>query len=354
MLNSETEKVLKKPPQFTRFKRHCSTILKHTTPRKLFNLIKIEMSLRLKRLRLNAYPYVIIVDPGNICNLKCPLCPTGLQEEGVKRQFMSMDVFRKTIDLFAPYGYEVILHNWGEPFLHRDILKMVTYCKQKNLATSLSSNLNVLSVSPEEIVRSGLEYLIVSLDGLTQDVYSQYRRNGNISKVLENVRGIVQAKRALKSSTPTIEWQFLVMKHNVHQIEQARGKAQELGVDLLRFIPVGLPFDSSNKKALGEKWFPLQNDPDSEEYIDDRFLQKPLPGGCFYLYRSVTITPGGKVAPCCAVWKDLDHFGDLQQEHFMEIWNNQKYQTARALFSSKEGELEGLCCHRCPLFEKRV
>ncbi len=352
VIDPDIEKILAKPPQYTRLKRHLGTLLHHSSLKKLINLIGIECSRKIRQKTLSFLPYIIIVDTGNICNLKCPLCPTGCREKEVSRRFMELDDFKSIIDYFAPWAYEVTLHNWGEPFLNKNILKMIRYCAEKNIGTNLSSNLNHMPFSPEELVRSGLEYLIVSLDGTTQNIYEKYRVSGNIHTVLDNLKAIIQAKERLNSNTPLIEWQFLVMKHNYHQIVEAKELSRQIGVDVMRFIPVGLPFDASDKKKLMKQWYPYMLDDDT--YINDRFLQKPIKGGCFYLYRSVTITPLGNVAPCCAVWKDTDNFGNIFREDFRTIWNNKCYTSARALFTERGKSPDHIttCCDRCSIFER--
>lgn len=125
------------------------------------------------------------------------------------------------------------------------------------------------------------------------------------------------------------------MKHNIHQIDDATRIASELGVDLIRFIPVGLPFGTQNAKELTEKWFPYIPD-EQDGCLEGIFLQKPIKDACFYLYRSIKINPDGTLAYCCAVWESNDIFGDLSHVDISEIWNNESYQNARALFSRKK------------------
>ena len=349
-VNRNIEKKLKKTPQYTRLKRHALNLLRHSTPRKLVNLAAIELQHRLHLTKVLGYPYFLIIDTGNICNLRCPLCPTGTNEKGMNRQLLKFDLFVKIIDRLYPYVYEVALHNWGEPLLNLDIFKMITYCRQKNIGTNLSTNLNFPDLDIEALVKSGLEYLVVSLDGTTQDTYSLYRIGGNIDIVFENIKNIIKARHTLKTKKPSIEWQYIVMKHNIHQIDDAKRITSELGVDLIRFIPVGLPFGTQNAKELAKKWFPYIPD-EQDGYLEGRFLQKPIKGGCFYLYRSVTINPDGTLAPCCAVWESKDSFCDLAHTDFSKIWNSESYQSARALFSRKKSPVKTVC-DRCNLFYK--
>jgi radical SAM protein with 4Fe4S-binding SPASM domain len=347
-IDRSIQKTLKKTPQYTRLKRHAMTLLCHSTPKKLVNLVAIELQRKIRRTKVFGYPYYLIIDTGNICNLKCPLCPTGTREKNMNRQLLKFDLFTKIIDRLCPYVYEAALHNWGEPFLNSDIFEMITYCRQKNIGTNLSTNLNIRNLDVEALIKSGLEYLVVSLDGTTQDVYSKYRTGGDIELVFENIRDIIELRSRAGGKLPFIEWQYVVMKHNCHQIDDARKIANELGVDLIRFIPVGLPFGTQNARELAEEWFPYIPD-EQEGYLEGRFLQKPIKGACFYLYRSVTINPDGTLAPCCAVWESRHSFGDLAHADFSEIWNNASYQSARGLFSRKEYSAKTVCS-RCNLF----
>ncbi len=352
-INQDILDALQKVPQYTRFKRHALSIFKHSTPKKLFNLAVIELERKRHCVQVKGLPYYYIIDSGNICNLRCPLCPTGTREIDRDRKLLGYDQFAKIIDKISPYAYEVSLHNWGEPFLNKDIFKMIRYCRRKNISNNLSSNLNVRNIDAEELVLSGLEYLVVSLDGLSQDVYSTYRVGGNIETVFNNLKKIIRTRKKLKKKYPLIEWQYIVMKHNCHQLEEAKKMAEAIGVDLIRFIPVGFPIDAPDKPELAQRWFPDFAGNSQKEALTGRFLQKPIPGGCFYLYRSMTIHPDGHVAPCCVVYKKKDDFDTIFDKPLEAIWNNQKYQSARSLFSENKKSMITTACDRCTLFTKK-
>ncbi len=347
-IDTSIKKALKKAPQFTRLKRHLLSVLTHSTPKKIANLLSIELQRKLHSTKVKGYPYILILDSGNICNLNCPLCPSGRKDINRKKEFLTYDNFKQIVDNLAHYLFEVALHNWGEPFLNPDIFRMIKYCNDNNLGTNLSSNFNLPDLDIDQVVNSGLEYMIASLDATTQDVYSQYRVGGNIDMVYDNLAKIVQKKKELNSKTPFIEWQYIVMKHNCHQIEPALKKAKEIGVDLIRFIPVGLPFDAEDKVQLEQKWFPSL--PDNDSSVNNRILQKPIKGGCFYLYRSVTVNPDGSVLPCCVLYDEKDDFANIYQQDFMDIWNNNLYQSARSIFSPGKKSSIKTACHRCNMF----
>ncbi|MBM3226435.1 MAG: hypothetical protein FJZ47_21945 [Candidatus Tectomicrobia bacterium] len=145
------------------------------------------------------------------------------------------------------------------------------------------------------------------------------------------------------------------MRHNIHQVDEARRLARELGVDLLRFIPVGMPFDAQEKDALRRDWFPqFDETPEGMEALQYQLLQRPKKSACFYLYRSLTVNPDARVSPCCVVYGEKNDFGDLLAESHETIWNNERYRSARALFAHDGKPTVRTICDRCNIFERRV
>lgn len=346
-------------PQVLRMPRHVRALLRHSTPRRLANLLLVEAERLLGLTRLRGKPYVIFVDPINLCNLRCPLCATGVNEIARVRKRMDYEHFQRVIDMVAPHAYEVSLYNWGEPLLHKDIFEMVRYAKAKNLATVMSSNLSIPHPElMERLVTSGLDELTVSIDGVTQETYSRYRVRGNLDLVLSNLRLLLERRRALGSRTPFVEWQFIVFKHNEHEMEAARRMGREIGVDLVRFIPAGLPFDAprKRKRELGVEWFSSNpehryQDPTQKSFKNAPFLQK---GGCYYLYRSLTVNPDLGVAPCCVVYDEKYDFGRIDGESSLDgMWNNDLFRSARAQYSRVAvSPGRPTVCDGCQIFDK--
>jgi len=348
---------LERVPQYRRHAKHLRSLIAHSTWRKVMNLLRVESEWLLRREVVKGRPYILFVDPTNVCNLRCPLCPTGVGKQGRQATMMSFECFARVIDQYAPHAYEVNLYNWGEPLLNKDIFRMIEYAASRNLMPGMSSNLNTVRDSDiENLAQSRLEYLTVSLDGTTQEVYAHYRRQGDIELVTTNLRKLIALRRGLRRKSPFIEWQFIVMKHNLHQVEDARRLAKEIGVDLLRFIPVGLPFDATpaERARLAAEWYPELQDPrvDLEAY-QYQFLQPPRKSACFYLYRSITVNPDGKVAPCCIVYGERNDFGNALTDSPEALWNNERFRAARSLFSARGRPTVGTVCHRCNIFERR-
>src|SRR5574339_29418 len=119
----------------------------------------------------------------------------------------------------------------GEPYLNTDFLDMVKYSSSKKIYTATSTNAHYLNDdNAKRTIESGLDRLIISIDGTTQDVYQQYRVGGNLEKVLDGTRNVVKWKKETKSKTPFIVFQFLVVKPNEHQVEDVRNLAREMEV----------------------------------------------------------------------------------------------------------------------------
>src|SRR5947199_580179 len=109
---------------------------------------------------------------------------------------------------------------------------MVKYASSKKIYTATSTNAHYLNdETAKRTIESGLDRLIISIDGTTQEVYQQYRVGGNLNKVLEGADNIVKWKKELKSRTPFIVFQFLVVKPNEHQVADVKALAKEAGVD---------------------------------------------------------------------------------------------------------------------------
>jgi radical SAM protein with 4Fe4S-binding SPASM domain len=282
------------------------------------------------------YPISISFEPTTSCNLRCPECPSGLRAFTRSTGMLEKDFFKQTIDDIHKHLLYLIFYFQGEPYLNRNFLEMVKYASDKGLYTATSTNAHYLTdETARKTVESGLDRLIISIDGTTQEVYKQYRVGGNINKVIEGAKNIVKWKKELKSKTPFVFFQFLVVKPNEHQIEDIKQLAKEVGVDEVRFktaqvydyendpnqlIPVNEKFSRYKKSASGN-------------YIS----KNKLTNRCWKLWHANVITWDGLVVPCCFD-KDAAHrLGNLKTQSFKQVWNNDNYkQFRRELMTSRK------------------
>jgi MoaA/NifB/PqqE/SkfB family radical SAM enzyme len=333
-----------------RASQRLTVALRHGTLKKLFNLLSIELQLRLGRTKVSGYPYEWEVDTTNICQLKCPLCHTGLGTVNRDKGVMHFDLFKKTVDEIKDYCIWLSLYSWGEPFLNKEIDRYVAYANQSNVATIMSSNLNkpLTPDMAERLIRSGLDVLIVSLDGITQDVYEVYRVGGHLDRVLENIKLLSRKKKELGSKTPYIEWQFIVMRQNEHQVEGARRLADQLEVDGIVFKKVDFPH-GENDPELTKKWVPIA----TEGFRKEQPFAKPYDENgarCWRLWRSGVVNWDGGYAPCCYLTDASDDFGNVNANSIKEIWNGEHYVTARGLFDEKFVPTTGVGCMNCDVY----
>jgi MoaA/NifB/PqqE/SkfB family radical SAM enzyme len=335
--------------------RYVTPVLRHGTPRKLANILLAETELRRRKSVLRSRPYYYIVDICNVCNLRCPLCPTGTETLGRVQGMMRLAEYRQILDKIKDYALVICLYNHGEPFLNKDVFAIIDETARNNVASYLSSNFNwPIPIDPKDIVRSGLEYITCSLDGVSQQRYQEYRVGGDLDEAFDNMRRLLAARKALGRKTPFVEWQFIVFRHNYDEMEKARELAAKWGVDLLRFVAPGIQPESMHDDSLRERWLP-----------DDPVFQQRYPDGakergyvydrsCFYLYRSMSIYPGGGVTPCCFTHDRKDDFGDINSGSIMEIWNNRHFRSARMLFNDKPPAEERIqvVCDECPIYRQ--
>ncbi len=282
--------------QFTKYR----IFLKHLTIKKLFNLACVSLSYTLSLIRRKpvrwGLPMSMSIEPTNYCNLHCPQCPVGLNSLTRPKGFMDFSLYKKIIDQSAPYLLNLFLYFQGEPFLHKSIIDFINYAESKNIFTGLSTNAQLIDYkTAQQIILSGLSYIIISLDGMDQDTYAQYRRGGNINSVFAAINNLQKAKEHLGSSTPAIELQFIVLKTNETQIS-----------DFLEFCRKLHGVKCSLKSAQIENFnTAAQFVPNIEKYSryylkDGEWLRKKkIKNRCWRLWNSVVITWDGQVLPCC-------------------------------------------------------
>jgi radical SAM protein with 4Fe4S-binding SPASM domain len=308
------------------------TFLRKLTFRRVWNAAKVLSSFYVSRIVRRpvqwGLPMSISFEPTTSCNLRCPECPSGLRAFTRPTGMLENGFFKQTIDDIYKDILYLIFYFQGEPYLNRNFLEMVKYASSKNIYTATSTNAHYLTDEvARKTVESGLDRLIISIDGTTQEVYKQYRVGGNLNRVIEGARNIVKWKKELKSKTPFVFFQFLVVKPNEHQVEDIKKLAAEVGVDEVRFKTAQV-YDYEND--------PNQLIPINEKYSrykknkEGRTIAKnKLANHCWKLWQANVITWDGLVVPCCFD-KDASHqLGNLKNQSFKEIWHNDNYKQFR-------------------------
>jgi len=275
------------------------------------------------------YPVSISFEPTTSCNLRCPECPSGLRAFSRPIGMLEKNFFTRTIDEIHKELIYLIFYFQGEPYLNPDFLEMVKYASDKGIYTATSTNAHYLTdEAAKKTVESGLDRLIISIDGTTQDVYKQYRIGGNIEKVLDGAKNIVKWKKTLNSKTPFVFFQFLVVKHNEHQIEEVKKLAKEIGVDEVRFKTAQVydyQTDPNNLIPTIDKYSRYKKNKEGSYTAKNKLANR-----CWKMQHANVITWDGLVVPCCFD-KDATHqLGNLKNQSFKEVWKNDNYKQFRS------------------------
>ncbi|WP_224999922.1 SPASM domain-containing protein [Cesiribacter sp. SM1] len=317
------------------------------TPRKLRNAAQVLGSYYYSRTSgragISGMPLSISFEPTTHCNLRCPECPSGLRSFSRPTGMLQHEVYQKVIDELQDTLLYLLLYFQGEPYLHPQFLDLVQYAHQRGIYTATSTNAHYLSDErARQTVESGLSRLIISLDGTTQEVYEQYRVGGKLEKVLEGTKRLLQWRKQLKSRTPYVVFQFLVVRPNEHQLEDAKKLAKQLGVDDVWFKTAQI-YDYEEGSPLIPtigRYSRYQQGIDGRWHIKNKLLDH-----CWKMWHSCVVTWDGKVVPCCFD-KDAHHrLGDAQQKSFREIWNSGEYEQFRSLILKGRDQIE--MCRNC-------
>lgn len=314
--------------------------------RRLLNILMTESSFWLARLTRRpvqwGVPYSLTIEPTTSCNLRCPECPSGLRKFSRPTGAIEVDFYRRIIDELAPKISYLQLYFQGEPLLHPRFFDLVSYAHHKKIFTSTSSNAHFFSeANALKIIESGLNRLIISFDGTTQEVYQQYRRGGNLQKVKQGIRNLVTAKKKHKSFWPQIVLQFLVVKPNEHQIADARAFAREHGVKLvLKSAQINDLKNAGSLIPTNSRYSRYKKNTDGTYSA-----KNPMKNYCHRLWTTAVITWDGHIVPCCFD-KDARHqMGSLENQTFTKIWQSENYQRFRKKILTNRRAID--ICRNC-------
>ncbi len=297
--------------------------LSKLTWKRVWNLCQVLLSYYRFRLtgepRVWGMPVTVAIEPTTACNLRCPECPSGLRQFSRPTGKLQTDFFRATIDDVADRLLYLIFYFQGEPYLHPEFLSMVRYATDRGIYTITSTNGHFLNdAAARATVESGLDRLIISVDGSTQETYQQYRIGGSLENVVQGAKNVVRWKRHLRSATPHVVFQTLVVRPNEHQLGEIQSLAREIGVDEVVYKTAQL-YDYRNGHPL------LPENPRYARYRrlsnGTYALKYRLLNRCWKSWHACVITWDGQVAPCCFD-KDVRHpLGDLKQTSLHAVWH---------------------------------
>lgn len=322
-------------------------IISHINFFRSWNLILLRISFYygkiVKRPIHFGQPFTLSIEPTTACNLACPECPSGLKQFTRPTGKLNLELHERMLQHVHKSVFYINYYFQGEPFLNPKFLSIIRQAKQYNIYTATSTNAHFIDQKKaEEIVASGLDRLIISIDGLTQETYESYRVNGKLEKVIDASKWLVAAKKEAKRKTPYLIFQFLAVAQNEHEIPAIYQLGKTIGIDEVRIKTAQL-YDYQNGNPLMPK---------NEKYArykhqkDGTYQLKYKTGNhCWRMWSGSVLTWDGKVVPCCFD-KDAQHvLGSLEANTFQEIWNNKAYTTMRGAVLNKRNKID--ICKNC-------
>ncbi len=288
-------------------------------------------------------PESLSIEPTNLCNLKCPECPSGNNSLNRPRLFLAETSYRNLIDKNNKQLAFLQLYFQGEPFLHPKIYQYIHHAVKNRIYTATSTNGQFLNLENcLKLVDSGLQRLIVSIDGTTQESYEKYRVGGSLDQALTGIENLIAAKKQRKKRTPAVIIQFVVFKTNEHQIPEIKQLAKKLQVDALKL--------KSPQLEDFENGHPLM--PETKKY--NRYiknasgtysLNKNKQVKCKRAWNGAVLTADNRLIPCCFDKKAQHAYGTLTNETLATLWKSKKADWFIKTVWSKNNPVE--MCKNC-------
>lgn len=288
-------------------------------------------------------PFTLSFEPTTTCNLSCPECPSGLKIFSRPTGMSNLELYSNLLEDVKTHLIFLYLYFQGEPFLHKDFIEMIRVAKRKKIVTITSTNGHFLTKSKcIDVVESGLDRLIVSVDGSTQDTYEQYRKEGSLEKVLKGLETLIAVKKEMKSSHPYIILQMLVVAPNEHQIDQVHKIGKQIGVDEV-VCKTAQIYDFKHGNVL------IPSIDKYSRYKKNKLgtweIKNKLENQCWKMWHSAVSTWDGKIIPCCFDKDATFEMGNAFTTPFKDIWMHPKYIKFRNSILSSRKNIE--MCKNC-------
>lgn len=318
-----------------------------------FLLAHYERAIRAPQVR--SRPFVLLLDPASVCQLQCPVCPTGLENAGRvgqgltryrKRTLMSMALFDQVLEELGDYLFYVHLYNWGEPLLNKQLTQFIRKLVDRDIVVDTSTNLSfpMTDRALMELIESGIHRIEASIDGFSQETYSRYRVKGRFELARDNLLRLA-ALRDQFGYTTQIAWTFLVFRFNEHEIEPTRRFCEEHGIEFV-------PREAALFETMREEFLPSHRTGESlEGFFEQR--QRPFDPetiarrpdlSCAWHYFYSIVNADGSVSPCCVPWESWWDFGMVEpgKTSFASIWNGADLRASRQDVAGKQllGQLQ--------------
>lgn len=240
-----------------------------------------------------------------------------------------MDVWRRTFSEVANTAWIIQFYFQGEPLLNKNLPQMIREAHEAGLYTIVSTNAQAMTAElAQDLVASGLDRIIISMDGLTEDSYNAYRIGGSLQKCKDALRFLREAKEQspiTRHQLPIIELQCLRLRTNENEWKLFKRQYQALGADKLVFKTAQL-YNYENGHEL------MPSKTKYSRYVkgnDGLFHRKSLSKGCFRVWSGVVVTTDGDVLPCCYDKSHAHAYGNIMNTSLHDLFTSNNAQAFR-------------------------
>ncbi|HUW91953.1 MAG TPA: radical SAM/SPASM domain-containing protein [Bacteroidales bacterium] len=284
-------------------------------------------------------PPAVNIELSTHCNLSCPECVTGSGTLTRRKGFMDPALADKLASEISGNVLSAYLYFQGEPMMHPRFFEIVSL--YRNMNPGISTNGHFLDDrNCEKLIGSGLKKIIISYDGVTPETYSKYRRGGDQATVKEGIERLA-AKVKLLRSPLVVELQFLLGRHNEHEVNEAARFARSIGA---RFRVKSMQVLDPGR---AENWMPVKDNRGRYEIQGGEVRAAHTPEkGCLRMWATAVVTIEGDVVPCCFDKNASHAMGNIKDHTFRDIWHGEKYRAFRKSVLKRRSSV--VICKECP------
>lgn len=302
----------------------------------------------LKQRKIVLRPECVRLDICTLCQLDCRDCYMRREETAIGSGIVSLDVFEGFLKKH-PFIKKIEISNSGEPFLHPQLHELLTITDKLGIEIQIMNGANFNDVSDEvmqDLVTKNVKVIRVSIDGATQEVYSVYRRKGDFNRVISNIRKLNEMKQKFQNEYPKLIWQFVVMSHNLCDIEKARQLAAELDMSIEFKESWNFHEQEKVREQTAVKKY-AYNDGDKKEVKDEEVQLLDFESlYCQDLFLSPQINYDGRLFGCCSAFKK-DWGMNVFQDGLLNCINSDVYLNNLIQLIETGSPLKGTPCEHC-------
>lgn len=302
--------------------------------------------------KLFDWPYLAMVETCSFCNLQCPTCTTPHDKIKRPKVAMSLENYKKIIDNIKDSVSIVLPWFSNEPLVNPHLVEMIKYSHQNNLYTMISTNAVLLNeTKSKELLDSGLDEVLLCLDGATKESYEPFRQGADFETVLKNMKIFCALKKKSGKKKPFVEMQFILTKLNQNEVEDVKKLADSLGVDRLRIKSFALSeyaYSKEEIKSLSDKFLPDRPEYASKiryEKKGDNFEIKNRKKLCELPSSNIVILVDGRVSMCCYDINGQYVYGNVLDKPLKYFWRLPEVRGKRNKAKRREYPLCKVCAN---------